>query len=101
MIEGSQGGQELKQNRNLEAGADAEAMEGCCLEACFSCPHGLPNLLSSRTQDHQPRVGLTYNAMGIVCRLILWRHFLNRGSHFSNDSSLCQADIKLVFTGPK
>jgi hypothetical protein len=27
-------GQELKQDRNLEAGVDAEAMEGCCLLAC-------------------------------------------------------------------
>ena len=27
-------GQELKQGRNPEAGADAEAMEGCCLLAC-------------------------------------------------------------------
>jgi hypothetical protein len=27
-------GQELKQGRNLEARADAEAMEGCCLLAC-------------------------------------------------------------------
>jgi hypothetical protein len=27
---------ELKQNRNLEAGADAEAMEECCLLACFT-----------------------------------------------------------------
>jgi hypothetical protein len=29
-------GQELKQVKNLEAGADAEAMEECCLLACFS-----------------------------------------------------------------
>ena len=29
-------GQELKQGRNLEAGADAEAMEGCRLLACSS-----------------------------------------------------------------
>jgi hypothetical protein len=29
-------GQELTQGRNLEAGADAEAMEGCYLLACFS-----------------------------------------------------------------
>jgi hypothetical protein len=29
-------GQELKQGRNLEAGADPEAMEGCCLQACSS-----------------------------------------------------------------
>lgn len=27
--------QEPKQDRNLEAGADAEAMEGCCLLAFF------------------------------------------------------------------
>jgi hypothetical protein len=26
--------QELKQDRSLEAGTDAEAMEGCCLLAC-------------------------------------------------------------------
>jgi hypothetical protein len=31
---GKKSGQELKQDRNLEAGADAEAMEGCCLLAC-------------------------------------------------------------------
>ena len=29
-------GQELTQGRNLEAGADADAMEGCCLLACSS-----------------------------------------------------------------
>jgi hypothetical protein len=28
-------GQALKQGRNLEAGADAEAMEECCLLTCF------------------------------------------------------------------
>jgi hypothetical protein len=27
-------GQEIKQGWNLEAGADAEAIEGCCLLAC-------------------------------------------------------------------
>jgi hypothetical protein len=30
-------GQELKQSWNLEAGADAEAMEGCHLLACSAC----------------------------------------------------------------
>ena len=30
-------GQELKQGWNLEAGADAEAMAGCCLLACSDC----------------------------------------------------------------
>jgi hypothetical protein len=29
-------GQELKQGGNLEAGADAEPMEGCCLLPCSS-----------------------------------------------------------------
>jgi hypothetical protein len=33
---GRKSGQELKQGRNLEAGADAEAMEGCCLLAWFT-----------------------------------------------------------------
>jgi hypothetical protein len=32
----SKSGQELKQGRNLEARADAEAMEGCYLLACSS-----------------------------------------------------------------
>jgi hypothetical protein len=42
--------QELKQGRNLEAGADAEAMEECCLLPC-SCD--LLSLFSYRTPDHQ------------------------------------------------
>jgi hypothetical protein len=33
IIEGSPGSNS-KQGRNLEAGANAEAMEGCCLLAC-------------------------------------------------------------------
>jgi hypothetical protein len=36
-------GQELTQGRNLEAGADAEAMGGA---ACWLAPHGLFSLLS-------------------------------------------------------
>jgi hypothetical protein len=36
-------GQELKQGRNLEAGMDAEAMEGA---AYWLAPHGLLSLLS-------------------------------------------------------
>ena len=37
--------------RNLEAGADTEAMEGA---AYWLVPHGLLSLLSYRTQDHSP-----------------------------------------------
>ena len=53
-------GQELKQGRNLKAGADAEAMEGCCLLTCFTwlAP---PALLS---QGHQPKDGPTHNGLG-------------------------------------
>lgn len=29
-------GQEVKNGRNLEAGAEAKTMEGCCLLACSS-----------------------------------------------------------------
>ncbi|EDL77409.1 rCG25260 [Rattus norvegicus] len=41
-------GQELKQGRNLEAGADAETMEGCCLLAC-SCGLLICFLIEPRT----------------------------------------------------
>ena len=40
-------GQELKQGRNLEAGAEAEAMEGA---THWLAPHGLLRQLSYRTQ---------------------------------------------------
>ena len=48
----SKTGQELRQGRNLEAGADSEAMGQCCLLACF-----LWLSQSYRTQDHQARDG--------------------------------------------
>ena len=44
--------QELKQDRNFEAGADAKAMEGCCLLA-FSC-----FLIEARTTSPHTRNGL-------------------------------------------
>jgi hypothetical protein len=53
-------GQEPKQGRNLESGADAEAMEGA---AYWLDPHLLLNLLFYRTQDHQPRDGTTQNRL--------------------------------------
>ena len=54
----------------MEAGADAEAMEGA---AYWVASHCLLSLLSYRTQnhqpkdgttDHQPRDGTTYNGLG-------------------------------------
>jgi hypothetical protein len=55
--------QELKQDRNLEAGADAEAMEGCCL-LVYPTPHGLLSLLSYRVKDYHPRDGSTHKGLG-------------------------------------
>jgi hypothetical protein len=40
-----------------EAGADAKALEGCFLLVYFP---GLLSLLSCRTQDYQPRNGITH-----------------------------------------
>jgi hypothetical protein len=45
----------------MEAGADAEAMEGSCL---LFTPHGFLILLSYRTQGHLPRDGPTHNGLG-------------------------------------
>ena len=53
--------QELKQGRNLEAGADAEAIEECCLLA-YSLWLAQP--ASYRTQDLQPRDDPTHNRLG-------------------------------------
>lgn len=42
------------QSKNMEAGADAEAMKRKLLTGLF-------NWLSHRTQDHKPREGIRYN----------------------------------------
>ena len=82
-------GQELKQGRNLRAGADAGALEGCCLLACSPC---LLCQLSYKTQDQLPRMtsptvvwDLSHQSLikkvslRLTCRWILWRCFLNWG----------------------
>ena len=63
----------LKQNRNLEARADAEAMEEWCLLACipwFAQP------ISYRTQDHQPRDGTSHNGLGPDPLITNWENAL-------------------------
>jgi hypothetical protein len=52
--------QELKQSSDLEAGPDAEAMEGA---AYWLAPHGLLSLLSYRTQGHQYEEGPVHNGL--------------------------------------
>jgi hypothetical protein len=84
-----------------EARADAEAMEGCFLLACFPPPpHPLRllSLLSYRTQDYQPRDGTTHKGPSPTWSLIekmphsriSWRHFPNWSSFLCDNSSLCQ-----------
>ena len=47
-------------DRNLKVWIDAEPVKKSLL-ACF---HGLLNLLSYRTQNHQPRDGPTHSGLG-------------------------------------
>lgn len=54
-------GQQLKQGRNEEAGADAEAVEEYCLLTCSS---QWLSLLSYSTQDRQLRGRTTYSGVG-------------------------------------
>lgn len=91
--------------RNLVSGADAKAMDECCLLVWFS-------LLPYSIQDHQPRGGTpppihTHMWAGALWYQSSikkmhqrsmwwwwWEHFVNWSSVFPNDSSLCQVDIK-------
>jgi hypothetical protein len=99
-------GQEHTQGRNLEAGADAEAMEGCCLLAgLFSMTYSACFLIEPRTTNlrvalssmdwalwHQSLIRkLSYR---LACSLVLWSCFLNWDSHLSND--LSQLNVKLT-----
>jgi hypothetical protein len=85
-------GQELRQGRILEAGADAESMEGCCcLLAYFP---GLLSLQSYRAQAEQPRDSTAHNGPRLItnweipCSCNSWRGFLNWGSLLSDDCNL-------------
>ena len=67
-------GQELKQSRNLEAGADAEVMGGMLL----------PGLLSLLCYGTSPRIGTSYNGLDLPPLIkkmpyswILWKHFFS------------------------
>ena len=57
-----------KQCRNLEAGADADTMEGV---AYWLALPGLLGLLSYRFQDYQPRNGITLNGLGLPISFML------------------------------
>jgi hypothetical protein len=71
-------GQKLKQGRNLEAGADAEAMEGYCLLACF---WWFAQPASYSTHDYQPRNGTTYNGLSLPPSITSQENVLIARSH--------------------
>jgi hypothetical protein len=72
-------GQEPKQGRNLEAGAEAEAMEGCCLLVCSNC--FLMELRSTSPGMAPPTMGWAILQKSLIKKMpysrILWRHFLH------------------------
>lgn len=74
----------------------------------FLPPQSLLILPSYRNQDYRHRASTNNNCVlphqslidkmtyRLVYRKILWRHFLNLGSFFSDNSSLWKVDIKIV-----
>ena len=90
--------QNFKQERILEAGADAEAMEGCCLPACFT---GLAHTYCFLLELGITCLGMVPPTMGwavlhwslikkMTYSWISWGHFLTWGSSLSYDSNMCQ-----------
>ena len=53
--------EELNQDRNLEAGANAKVLEDCYL---LTCPTWIINMFSYSIQEHMPRSGNIHNGQG-------------------------------------
>jgi len=72
-------GQELKQDRNLEAGADAEAMEESCLLACSACFLIEPRTISPGMAPCTMGWALPHQTLfkEVPYSWISWRYFLN------------------------
>jgi hypothetical protein len=78
-----------------EAGADAEAIEGCYLLVCFSWLAQLAFLLNPGLLAkgwHHPQWALP--PLITNYSWISWRHFLKGGSFLCDNPSLCQANIQ-------
>jgi hypothetical protein len=89
-----------------EAGADAEAMEGCFFTgllplACSACSLIEPRLPAQRW--HHPQGA--FPPWSLIEKMpyswISWRHFPNWSSFLCDNSSLCQVDTKLASTSSK
>jgi len=83
----------------MEAGADAEAMEGCCLLACFpwlTQPAFLQNPGPPAQGWHHPQWAGPSHPRSIIEKMpyswVSWRHFLRGRSFLCVNSSLCQVD---------
>lgn len=85
----------FNKSRNLEAGDDACAMEGCCLQACSN---DLVSLLSYRTQGHQSWDKTTHNGLGSSSSITNFKNNLTVVSMeafskflflYSDNSTLC------------
>ena len=90
--------QKLKPGRNLEAGADVEAVEDCGLLACSLW---LAPLHSYRTQDHLHSTGIAPSTTGwprprqlLIKKMTCLQPYLKDKVIFSDDFSLCQVDIR-------
>ena len=102
-------GQELKQDRNLETGADAESVEGCdltglLLAACSACFLVEPKTTSPRMAS--PTMGQAFPHPTSIKKMFyrlafILRHFLEWGTLLFSDSSLCHIYIKLSSTKRK
>ena len=99
-------GQELKQGRNLEAGADAEAMEECCLLVCSSWlvqPAFFIEATTTSPGMAPPTMGWALPHQSLIKKMpyrlahipISLRLFLCWGSLFSDDNSLWQVVRKI------
>jgi hypothetical protein len=74
-----------------EAGADAEAMEGCYLLACSACSLIEPRLPAQRWHHPQGDLPAWSLIEKMPCSWISWRHFPNWSSFLCDNSSLCQS----------
>jgi hypothetical protein len=77
-----------------EAGADAEAMEGCSLLACSACSLIEPKTTSQRWSHPQGALPPWSVIEKMPYIWISWRHFLNWSSFLCDNSSLYQVDTQ-------
>jgi hypothetical protein len=84
---------EVRTGTYLGAGADAEAMEGCYLLACF------PSIVQLAFEPRTTSPGMAPPTMGWALLLLIekmpyswisWRHFIKGSSFLCNNSSWCQ-----------